>query len=83
MSCVLNFLSVSHRSSYFQQIEEDVQKYAKSIEELKTSIQKFQTKDMKELLEFHSKVESVLEKLTDETQVRCRSSCLLMMNLCI
>ncbi|KAJ4876438.1 Uncharacterized protein Rs2_41456 [Raphanus sativus] len=63
---------MTKRSSYFQQIEEDVQKYAKSIEELKTSIQKFQTKDMKELLEFHSKVESVLEKLTDETQVLAR-----------
>ncbi|CAH2071676.1 unnamed protein product [Thlaspi arvense] len=63
---------MTKRSSYFQQIEEDVQKYAKSIEELKSSIQNFQTKDMKELLEFHSKVESVLEKLTDETQVLAR-----------
>ncbi|KAF3565839.1 hypothetical protein DY000_02014047 [Brassica cretica] len=63
---------MTKRSSYFQQIEEDVQKYAKSIEELKSSIQKFQTTDMKELLEFHSKVESVLEKLTDETQVLAR-----------
>ncbi|XP_010431921.1 PREDICTED: uncharacterized protein At4g04980 [Camelina sativa] len=63
---------MTKRSSYFQQIEEDVQKYAKSIEELKSSIQSFRTKDMKELLEFHSKVESVLEKLTDETQVLAR-----------
>ncbi|CAA7046940.1 unnamed protein product [Microthlaspi erraticum] len=63
---------MTKRSSYFQQIEEDVQKYAKSIQELKSSIQSFQTKDMKELLEFHSKVESVLEKLTDETQVLAR-----------
>ncbi|KFK32235.1 hypothetical protein AALP_AA6G215200 [Arabis alpina] len=63
---------MTKRSSYFQQIEEDVQKYAKSIEELKSLIQSFQTKDMKELLEFHSKVESVLEKLTDETQVLAR-----------
>ncbi|CAE6136822.1 unnamed protein product [Arabidopsis arenosa] len=63
---------MTKRSSYFQQIEEDVQKYAKSIEELKSSIHSFQTKDMKELLEFHSKVESVLEKLTDETQVLAR-----------
>ncbi|CAH8322028.1 unnamed protein product [Eruca vesicaria subsp. sativa] len=63
---------MTKRSSYFQQIEEDVQKYAKAIEELKSSIQKFQTKDMKELLEFHCKVESVLEKLTDETQVLAR-----------
>ncbi|CAB81040.1 AT4g04980 [Arabidopsis thaliana] len=63
---------MTKRSSYFQQIEEDVQKYAKSIEELKSSIHSFQTKDMKELLEFHSKVESILEKLTDETQVLAR-----------
>ncbi|KAL1221750.1 hypothetical protein V5N11_026291 [Cardamine amara subsp. amara] len=63
---------MTKRSSYFQQIEEDVHKYAKSIEELKSSISSFQTKDMKELLEFHSKVESVLEKLTDETQVLAR-----------
>ncbi|EOA19952.1 hypothetical protein CARUB_v10000203mg [Capsella rubella] len=63
---------MTKRSSYFQQIEEDVQKYAKAIEELKSSIQSFQTKDMKELLEFHSKVESILEKLTDETQVLAR-----------
>ncbi|OAO99450.1 hypothetical protein AXX17_AT4G05220 [Arabidopsis thaliana] len=63
---------MTKRSSYFQQIEEDVQKYATSIEELKSSIHSFQTKDMKELLEFHSKVESILEKLTDETQVLAR-----------
>ncbi|ESQ38097.1 hypothetical protein EUTSA_v10029342mg [Eutrema salsugineum] len=63
---------MTKRSSYFQQIEEDVRKYAEAIDELKSSIQHFQTKDMKELLEFHSKVESVLEKLTDETQVLAR-----------
>ncbi|XP_010533899.1 PREDICTED: uncharacterized protein At4g04980 [Tarenaya hassleriana] len=63
---------MTKRSSYFQQIEEDVQKYMKSINELKAEISKFQTKDMTELLNFHRRVESVLEKLTDETQVLAR-----------
>ncbi|KDP20930.1 hypothetical protein JCGZ_21401 [Jatropha curcas] len=60
---------MTKRSSYFQQIEEDIQKYSNSILELKTAISNFNTKDMTELIEFHKKVESVLEKLTDETQV--------------
>jgi putative NADH-flavin reductase len=57
------------RSAYFQQIEEDVQKYAKSITELKLAISSFQTKDMAELIKFHKSVESILEHLTDESQV--------------
>ena len=36
---------------------------------MRTTISSFQTKDMDELLKFHRNVESVLEKLTDETQV--------------
>ncbi|KAJ4843772.1 hypothetical protein Tsubulata_017397 [Turnera subulata] len=60
---------ITKRSAYFQQIEEDVQKYAKSITELKIAISNFQTKDMTELTKFHNHVESVLEDLTDETQV--------------
>lgn len=60
----------SFRSTYFQQIEEDVQRYSKSIVELKKAITCFQTKDMVELIQFSKEVESVLEKLTDETQVR-------------
>lgn len=60
---------ITKRSAYFQQIEEDVQKYAKPITELKTAISTFQTKDMTELIKFHKHVESVLENLTDETQV--------------
>ncbi|XP_010538495.1 PREDICTED: uncharacterized protein At4g04980 isoform X2 [Tarenaya hassleriana] len=63
---------MTKRSAYFQQIEDDVQKYTKSIDELKHEIHSFETKDMKELLEFHCKVESVLEKLSDETQVLAR-----------
>lgn len=57
------------RSAYFQQIEEDVKKYAKSITEMKPAISSFETKDMDELLKFHNDVESVLQNLTDETQV--------------
>lgn len=57
------------RSAYFQQIEEDVQKYAKSITELRSVISTFKTKDMAELIKFHKNVECILENLTDESQV--------------
>lgn len=57
------------RSAYFQQIEEDVKNHEKSIRELKASINSFQSTDMAELQNFHKHVESILEKLTDETQV--------------
>ncbi|PIA30676.1 hypothetical protein AQUCO_05400050v1 [Aquilegia coerulea] len=60
---------MTKRSSYFQQIEEDVEKHSKTIMEVKTKINSFQTTDMTELLKFHQDVESNLEKLTDETQV--------------
>ncbi|XP_022724319.1 uncharacterized protein At4g04980-like [Durio zibethinus] len=63
---------MTKRSAYFQQIEGDAEKYAKSITELKTAISRFNTKDMSELLEFHKHVESILENLTDETQVLAR-----------
>ncbi|KAE7995623.1 hypothetical protein FH972_000398 [Carpinus fangiana] len=63
---------MTKRSAYFQQIEEDVQKYAKSITELKLAISTFQTKDMAELIKFHKSVESILEHLTDESQVLAR-----------
>ncbi|OVA00537.1 hypothetical protein BVC80_9087g23 [Macleaya cordata] len=59
---------MTKRSAYFQQIEEDVQKFAKSINEMKAAINSFQTKDMAELLKFHQYVENHLENLTDETQ---------------
>ncbi|CBI38446.3 unnamed protein product, partial [Vitis vinifera] len=63
---------MTKRSAYFQQIEEDVQKHAKSIMELKAAIGSFQTKDMNEMLKFHKHVESCLEELTDESQVLAR-----------
>ncbi|KAG6661453.1 hypothetical protein CIPAW_03G174400 [Carya illinoinensis] len=63
---------MTKRSAYFQQIEEDVQKHAKSIMDIKTSIDSFQTKDMAELIKFHKHVELHLEQLTDETQVLAR-----------
>lgn len=64
------------RSSYFQQIEEDVQKYTKQILELRSTITNFKTKEMTELSKFHRDVESVLENLTDESQVGLENSCL-------
>ena len=63
------FLLGCFRSAYFQQIEEDVKKHAMPITELITSISAFQSPDMNELLIFLKKVESVLENLTDESQV--------------
>ncbi|KAJ9168891.1 hypothetical protein P3X46_020370 [Hevea brasiliensis] len=63
---------MTKRSAYFQKIREDVQKYAKAITELKTVIITFKNKDMTELIKFHKQVESVLEQLTDETQVLAR-----------
>ncbi|KAI4299336.1 hypothetical protein L6164_032805 [Bauhinia variegata] len=63
---------MTKRSSYFQQIEEDVQKYSKKITELRPAITNFKTKEMTELVKFHKDVESVLEKLTDESQVLSR-----------
>ena len=69
MTSLFPFLFPISRSAYFQQIEEDVQKHAKSIMELKAAISSFQTKDMNEMLKFHKHVESCLEELTDESQV--------------
>lgn len=66
---ILYCLVLIIRSAYFQQIEEDVQKYAATIMETKSAIDSFRTKDMTELLKFHQHVEQHLEKLTDETQV--------------
>ncbi|MBA0779045.1 hypothetical protein Gotri_003328, partial [Gossypium trilobum] len=63
---------MNKRSDYFQQIEEDVDKHAKSITELKTAVNTFNTKDMTKLLKFHKHLESILENLTDETQVLTR-----------
>ncbi|KAL9691588.1 hypothetical protein QQ045_012012 [Rhodiola kirilowii] len=63
---------ITKRSAYFQQIEADALKYAKTITELKSTITGFQTKDMIELVKFHKQVESQLENLTDESQVLSR-----------
>ncbi|XP_004505007.1 uncharacterized protein At4g04980 [Cicer arietinum] len=63
---------MTKRSSYFIQIEEDVQKYTKQIIELRSKITNFKTNDMTELSKFHKDVESILENLTDESQVLSR-----------
>ncbi|EFH68875.1 hypothetical protein ARALYDRAFT_471241 [Arabidopsis lyrata subsp. lyrata] len=63
---------ITKKSPYFQKIEEDVRMYMSSINELKTDITKFKNKDITELQKFHHRVESVLEKLEDETQVLAR-----------
>lgn len=47
--------------------------YKKAINELKTEISNFRSKDITEIQKFHRYVESVLEKLTDETQVSCNN----------
>ncbi|KAI3905697.1 hypothetical protein MKX01_007189 [Papaver californicum] len=60
---------MTKRSAYFQQIEEDVEKHAKTINEMKAALSSFQTKDMSELLKFHQYIELHLEDLTDESQV--------------
>ncbi|MCL7051951.1 hypothetical protein MKW94_025663 [Papaver nudicaule] len=63
---------MTKRSAYFQQIEEDVEKHAKTINEMKAALSSFQTKDMSELLKFHQYIELHLEELTDESQVLAR-----------
>ncbi|KAK6932516.1 hypothetical protein RJ641_002140 [Dillenia turbinata] len=63
---------ITKRSAYFQQIEEDFKNHAKAIMELKKEISTFQTKEMAELIKFQKHVESILEQLTDETQVLAR-----------
>ncbi|RAL45332.1 hypothetical protein DM860_014742 [Cuscuta australis] len=60
------------RSSYFQRIEEDVNKHHQEIIELMKAINSFQAKDMSKLLHFHKEVEKHLEKLTDESKVLAR-----------
>lgn len=65
--------NVCIRSAYFHQIEEDVKIYAKTIKEINTAITSFKTSDMSELIKFHEYVESHLEKLIDESQVRISS----------
>ncbi|KAF7840247.1 uncharacterized protein G2W53_002545 [Senna tora] len=63
---------MTKRSSYFLQIEEDVQKYTNQITVLSRSITTFKSNEMTDLVKFHREVESVLENLTDESQVLSR-----------
>ncbi|KAH9623638.1 hypothetical protein KSS87_010071 [Heliosperma pusillum] len=63
---------MTKRSAYFQQIEADVEMHGKSVKEMQTMLNSFQTKDMEELIKFHKEVESKLEVLTDESQVFAR-----------
>ncbi|CAN1810745.1 Uncharacterized protein At4g04980 [Linum perenne] len=63
---------ITRRSAYFRQIEEDAQTYAEEITRLKRELSSFKTKDMTELVSFYNYVESVLENLTDESQVLAR-----------
>ena len=68
--CANNMLYIELKgSAYFRQIEEDAEKHAAAILELKGAIGSFQSKDMAELVRFHQHVEQQLVSLTDETQV--------------
>ncbi|XP_039001897.1 uncharacterized protein At4g04980-like [Hibiscus syriacus] len=60
---------LTQRSPLFKQIEEDVEKYGKTILELKAAINSFETKDMDELVKFQQDKDYILEDLTDESQV--------------
>lgn len=57
------------RSTYFQKIEEDVDKYGSLILEIQSVLVAFKTTDMAELLKFHQYVEDHLENLSDERKV--------------
>eukprot|EP00252_Welwitschia_mirabilis_P008225 TRINITY_DN19964_c0_g2_i1.p1 TRINITY_DN19964_c0_g2~~TRINITY_DN19964_c0_g2_i1.p1 ORF type:complete len:719 (+),score=165.02 TRINITY_DN19964_c0_g2_i1:221-2158(+) len=63
---------ITRKSSFFQKIAKDVECFATEIEEMKTQIESFETKNMDDLLKFYLDVESLLEKLTDESQVLAR-----------
>lgn len=63
---------ITKRSSYFQQIEEDVTKHGRAIKEIQASLTSFQTKNMNELLKFYQQLESKLDVLTDESQTLAR-----------
>ncbi|KAI5066848.1 hypothetical protein GOP47_0017376 [Adiantum capillus-veneris] len=63
---------ITRRSSYFRKIEDDVQKHAASILEIKAGLESFETRDMQKLLRFQESIEVRLEQLTDESQVLAR-----------
>lgn len=52
-----------------------MQRYHEPIEESKKELDSFETADMEQLLRFHKKLESILENLTDETQVTLKWPC--------
>ncbi|KAL8129729.1 hypothetical protein V2J09_018884 [Rumex salicifolius] len=55
---------MTKRSSYFQNIEEDMEKHGNEIKKLQRDLSVFKTNDMDELLRFHNRVESLLEILS-------------------
>ncbi|MCO5574933.1 hypothetical protein L7F22_028728 [Adiantum nelumboides] len=63
---------ITRRSSYFRKIEDDVQRHAASILEIKAGLESFETREMQKLLHFHESIEERLEQLTDESQVLAR-----------
>eukprot|EP00250_Pteridium_aquilinum_P021412 c25114_g5_i1 orf=700-3336(-) len=63
---------ITRRSSYFRKIEDDVQKHAASIMEIRSGLESFEARDMQKLLRFHESIEARLEQLTDESQVLAR-----------
>ncbi|XP_021740525.1 uncharacterized protein At4g04980-like [Chenopodium quinoa] len=65
-------VEIARRSTYFQQIEEDVRTHDKTIKGIQSSLSSFKTKDMDVLLMFYQEVESKLDVLTDESQVLAR-----------
>ncbi|CAI5504670.1 unnamed protein product [Closterium sp. Naga37s-1] len=68
-SLKLSLLYGGLSSAYFQQIEADVVKHADAIWQAKADLEAFQTTDFEELVAFRAKIESLLQDLTDETQV--------------
>ncbi|CAI5462717.1 unnamed protein product [Closterium sp. Yama58-4] len=58
-----------YRGLKSRQIEADVVKHADAIWQAKAELEAFQTTDFEELVAFRNKIESLLQDLTDETQV--------------
>ncbi|CAI6000465.1 unnamed protein product [Closterium sp. NIES-65] len=69
VSIALALAEIHQNSAYFQQIEADVVKHADAIWQAKADLEAFQTTDFEELVAFRAKIESLLQDLTDETQV--------------
>ena len=60
------------RSGYFKQIEDDVATHANAIWQAKAELEAFEcaSGDMQQLIRFHSRIEGLLDSLSDESQVR-------------